>query len=54
MDKVTAWRVECFEGMGFDGLVALRLASDRSVNLYTVKETLANGCSHLLAADIYG
>jgi hypothetical protein len=53
MDKVVLWRLRGLQELGFEDTVALRLASDRSVDVYRVAELLKAGCSHKIAADIY-
>ncbi len=54
MDQVIAWRVQCFERFGFAGDLALRLASDRTVDLRRMERALASGLSHTKAADLLG
>ncbi len=54
MDKVVQWRYEGLQGLGFEATVALRLAGDKTVDVYKLRDILAAGCSHQVAADIYG
>ncbi len=54
MEPVIAWRVKYLEDHGFEPTVALRLASDKTIDKNAVAGLLLAGCSHKLAADIYG
>ena len=53
MDKVVAWRYKGLQELGFEDTMALRLAGDRTVDVYKLGDLLAAGCSHAVAADIY-
>ena len=52
VDKVTAWRQEVLECHGYEPADALRLASDRSVDLHRAVELVRAGCPHSTAVQI--
>ena len=52
VDKVMEWRQRELERAGYEPTDALRLASDRSVDLYMAVELIHRGCPHRLAMRI--
>ena len=52
VDKVMEWRQRELERAGYEPTDALRLASDRSVDLYMAVELIHRGCPHKTAIRI--
>jgi len=50
--KVIGWRVECFEGRGFDHADALALALRRDVDREEVERLLDRGAKHAEVLDL--
>lgn len=52
VDKVVAYRQEILERNGYEPADALRLASDRDVDLHRAVDLVRAGCSHRMAVEI--
>ena len=52
VDKVMEWRQRELERAGYDPTDALRLASDRSIDVYFAVELIRRGCPHATALRI--
>lgn len=52
IDQVMEWRQWRLERAGFDPTDALRLASDRSVDVYLAVKLINGGCPHATAVRI--
>jgi hypothetical protein len=51
-EELTAWRLECLRGAGYDQEAAIVIALDREVDLHRAVSLLERGCPPDLALQI--